>query len=200
MPIIGSYCRRYLTIATVIRRDLFAPIALLGSILAVAWLAACSNHQQRDLAVREHDSEWQYNFTIYEQRLAKWLRDSVVIDSIAGTIPRDSVRQVYLDMLASAQPAMQLQKLLCLEIALSRKYGHTPVKLAARQVEESVFAQSGTSASRAMNARFPDRGLLLSTSRCAPRKAGEVVPESLDGTSLMTESPKPVLPKRRRHR
>jgi hypothetical protein len=185
-----------MTLVMVPRRKSFAWIAL-ASVLTVAWLTACSNHNQRDLPVAASNPEWQQDSTLYEQRLAKWLRDSTVIDSIARTIPTDSLRRAYMEMLTSERPEVLLQQAFCLEAALSDKYGRRPANLAARRVEDSVFAEAGTSARRALSARFPKSGL-LSTSRCGPSNSSARAPEFLNGTPLRTESPKPLLPKRRK--
>ena len=69
----------------------------------------CAQHLPRPLAP-EVQARWASDSSAYEARLAKYLRDSTVIDSIARTVNTDSLRKLYQSSPYRQGPSCRVQR------------------------------------------------------------------------------------------
>lgn len=161
---------------------------------AVLMLGSCaSNAQERPLPAAIA-AQWLRDSVAYQQRLAKWLRDSTVIDSIVRSINTDSLSRLYDRMIRSEHPEVELQLIWCEGRRIGRRYGSIPMLRAEDRVRDSVQASAGQQAVDRMNHRMPARGLL--SGRNCPPLEGPPPPSEHDGTPLNTQTPRPVPPRR----
>ena len=114
----------------------------------------------------------------HEQRLKAFLRDSLVIDSIARTIPVDSLRSLYVHYLSDPDPLPSFQAMVCVRTGLARKYG-AAAEYAETWLRDSLFQRDPRAAARAER-RLPATAI-VSTDGC-PRT--ELGPTFVNGTNI----------------
>lgn len=163
---------------------------LLGG-LAIAWTAGCRD----EAAAAAAASQWRADSTRYERALAKYVRDSLVIDSIARTINTTRLRQLYRQQLHAEQPVLLEREILCERSRLARRHGLMPSEAAVRHLEATLWRPEEREAVRAMDERFPESAALEVDPSCS---AGPRAPDELNGTPLESIILRPVAPRRPR--
>jgi hypothetical protein len=160
--------------------------------LALGWAAAGCRDEAAAAAAA---TQWRWDSTRYEAELAKYLRDSLVIDSIARTVDTDSLRQLYRMMLYAEDPMPVLREVLCQRARLAARYGLSPSEIAIRRLRATVWRPEERDAVRAMEDRMPERAVLSFDPSCSE---GPRAPYTLNGTPLQTLFMRPVPPRRPR--
>jgi hypothetical protein len=132
-------------------------LSLLGLVIlaAVATSIGTPAERARRQAARQAAlNDWLADSAAYGGILNKWLRDSTVIDSIAHTIPTDSLQKLYRAAKNAPHPFPIFQAIECEELFLHKRYGLTPMRRAAQRAESA----SWTPAERdSAVARLPER-------------------------------------------
>src|SRR6478672_3750071 len=82
---------------------------------------------------------WLHDSVAYHQRLAQWLRDSIVVDSVSRTVPTDSLQHLFRTLLGSPDPAPVLQEIDCEQFRLSWRYGSLPVMDAVQRMLDTTL-------------------------------------------------------------
>ena len=157
------------------------------ALLALSGATACSQ-PRRDPTNTSRDSLVAELRRNYQQDLAKFLRDSSVVDSIARTIPMDSLKALYLQYLTVPDPWPAYLRLTCAGTALRLRYG-APAEYANRWLRDSLFRLYPREAARAER-RLPSSGI-VSSQGCQPSERG---PDVVNGTNLRftPRRPEPV--------
>jgi len=86
--------------------------------------------------------------------LNKWLRDSTVLDSIAHTVPTDSLQKLYRAAKNAPHPWPIFQAIECEQLFLHKRYGLTPMSWAAQRAESASWTPAERNAAIA---RLPER-------------------------------------------
>jgi hypothetical protein len=106
---------------------------------------------------------WLADSSRYASRLTRWVHDSTVIDSIARTIPTDSLRSLYRLATSSKQALPIFTAITCERLRLVGTYG-----TAATQVSDLVDSTAWTPAERAaFESRLPEH-LFVDEKQCGP--------------------------------
>ena len=103
--------------------------------------------------------------SVYQQQLADWLRDSVVIDSMARLVRTDSLYRLYRRALDPSGATIELvQQVWCEELRLSLKYGTIPSDEAIDRLLDTVYQDRGISNGfEYFAARAPSHGVVESS-------------------------------------
>ena len=119
--------------------------------------------------------QWVADSAAYDGILNKWLRDSTVIDSIAHTIPTDSLRTLYRAAKNDPHPFPIFQAMECERLALLLRYGYTPTTWATQRAESASWTPAEQSAALARLPKriFFDDAACHDTLRMAVSRVGE---------------------------
>jgi hypothetical protein len=80
----------------------------------------------------------------YRLRLARWLRDSSVLDSITHVVRVDSLYQLYRRALEPSGASLAVvQAVFCEEIHLAIQYGYVPSSRAIQALRDTVYRDHG---------------------------------------------------------
>ena len=125
--------------------------------------------------------------TAYGRELAKWLRDSTVLDSMMRLVRTDSLYRLYRRALEPPGVTLALvQEVWCEELQLS-KYGVIPSRRAVKRMLDTVYRDRGIRDGFAyFAARAPSSGL-VEGSKC--RSHGGVFLDTVGQTPLGVELP-----------
>lgn len=104
--------------------------------------AACQRSQN---LTPQQDAAWKRDSTRYVQESTKWVRDSIVRDSISRTINTDSLYRTYRRMLDAADPVPLMGLIYCEGARLAWRYGAIPAVAATERMEDTLVATGGTS-------------------------------------------------------
>lgn len=136
-------------------------LTVLLSLLALSVAAAIGSsvpspreRARRQAARNAALNEWLADSLAYGQILDKWLQDSTVIDSIATTIPTDSLRRLYRAAKDAPNPAAIVQAISCETGRLQTRYGYSPSLWAIQAAQKATLTPDE---SRAIDSRLPER-------------------------------------------
>jgi hypothetical protein len=160
--------------------------------LALAWTAGCRD----EAAAAAAASQWRADSARYAAALAKYIRDSLVIDSIARTINTTRLRQLYRQQLHAEQPVVLQAEILCERTRLATRHGLMPSEAAIRDMKAALWRPEERDAVRAMEERFPKTAVIGAHPSC---RAGPAAPEELNGTPLRSLILRPIPPRRPRN-
>jgi len=134
----------------------------------------------------------------YLARLAKWRRDSLVLDSLTALARTDSLYHLYRRALAApgTSPAL-LEEVNCEYARLRRRVGIVPAQRAFGRMRDTVYADEGIHDSKGADRRFfsrtPDSAFVTDMRSCGV--LGPPFPWVLDGTATSVEPKKPTPPR-----
>jgi len=151
------------------------------SILLIVLLGC--NADPGNSAAQQKPSALQTRDTAYERRLAEWLRDSTVLDSLAQLVRTDSLYRLYRRAIEPSGASMALvQEVWCEELRLSLKFGTIPADRAVDRLLDTVYRDRGVRDGFAyFAARAPAHGLIES-SNCG--RLSKEAPSALGRTRL----------------
>jgi len=135
----------------------------------------------------------------YLAQLAKWKRDSFVLDSLTQLARTDSLYRLYRRSLEAAgtTPAL-LEEVNCEYARLRRVVGAIPARRAFERMRDTVFADRGIRDSKDADRKFfgrtPDGAFVTDTRSCGV--LGPPFPRILNGTATTVEPTKPIPPRR----
>jgi hypothetical protein len=135
----------------------------------------------------------------YLTQLAKWERDSFVLDSLTRLAHTDSLYRLYRRSLepGGTTPAL-LEEVNCEYARLRRLVGAVPARRAFERMRDTVFADRGIHDSKDADRKFfgraPDSAFVTDTRSCGV--LGPPFPRFLDGTATTVEPTKPNPPRR----
>jgi hypothetical protein len=163
------------------------------------WLsiaAACRHTQPRPLS-SPAQGPWAQDSARYATVLTKWVRDSVVRDSISRTINTDSLYRLYHRMLHAADPVPVLFRVTCEADRLLWTYGGIPGTAALKRMSDTLYAPDEVEAAKQVMLRLQRMSPQeLATTGTSPARCGGWGPRHpnfVDGTALdaMTDRPRP---------
>jgi hypothetical protein len=136
----------------------------------------------------------------YKARLAQWLRDSVLLDSMTRLVNTDSLYRLYRRALEPPGVTLALMTdVSCEEVRLKIRFGSVPAGRAIHVVQDTMYRDRGIRDGMGyFIAHAPAEGVIeLSPSRCGPYpRAG---PKVIGTTRLDTElAQRPRAPRTRR--
>jgi hypothetical protein len=143
---------------------------------------------------RPAGAQRRYEDSLYQARLAAWLRDSAVIDSITRTVDTDSLYRLHRSALAADNPEPIYQQIGCEGDRLYLRYGGNAARIAIKRMRDAVYKPGEADDVRRMEARLP-RVVELSTEHCEPY-TGPRAGTRLGETPLNTITPRPSPPLR----
>jgi hypothetical protein len=136
----------------------------------------------------------------YASRLARWLRDSVVLDSVTRLVNTDSLFRLYRRALEPGQVTVALvQEVSCEEERLAIGHESIPAQRAIQAVRDTVYRDHGIrDGFRYFASRAPAEGVIEGgRGRCGPYPPR--APRVIGTTHLDTElGPRPRPPRKRR--
>jgi hypothetical protein len=156
---------------------------------------ACHDHDETTRAA-DAARRWTAESAYYESRLARWLRDSAVIDSIARTVDDDSLRSLYRQLVATETPAPILQAILCEQTRLADLHGYNALGVVGRRVRRAELGPDPAAAMRRVEDKLPTMLFHVTGGPCG--EPGPRGPDSVGSTSLRQERPRPSPPQRPR--
>lgn len=169
--------------------------ALSGHMLVIACaivlLAGCRD----EAAQKARMAAYQKDSILYEQDLAAFLRDSLVIDSIANTVPTDSIYLLYRSLLRGADPREVFQEIGCLNARYTDRFGSEATLRALGRMHDSLWRGVSEDTVRALNTRMPPMTeVRIGEEEC--KLTGIPRAESLGSTPLRFSRLRPRPPKR----
>jgi hypothetical protein len=156
--------------------------------VAVLWVATV-------LAVgcgRPHDKQWRAD-SAYHAKLASWLRDSAVIDSVSRTIDASEMIAAYDAMVTAPNPLLLQPRVLCEHVRLAWDYGSLPTDAVAERARDSVMRRRGRDAFGEAFRRTPERAVVEGPDNHC-RGTRERPLERVGQTSLEFKYSRPVPP------
>jgi hypothetical protein len=138
-------------------------------------------------------NQWRVDSARYEAELARYVRDSLVIDSVARTIDTEPLRRLYRKMLHAQDPMPVLNEVLCERTRLATRYGLNPSELAIGRMRATLWRPDERNAVRAMENRMPATSVIGPDPSC---REGPRAPYEIDGTPLHTVIVRPEPPQR----
>jgi hypothetical protein len=163
--------------------------------LAFLFIASSVAGCQRNLSPAEQ-AKWTADSSRYEVQLAKWIRDSTVVDSISRIINTDSLYRIMHATLKSAKPSTLLQAANCETDRLSRKYGQLPFDAAYARLKDTVWRGIPKAEVDALDSRLANMSVgEMFESRFRPSLCGGgPLLNSLGGTALDASAGRPAPP------
>jgi hypothetical protein len=75
-----------------------------------------------------------------DPRLAEWLRDSTVLDSVTRTVPTDSLYHIFRTALGpKGTTSEHIRQMVCEQVRLGIRYGHVPAARAFDRMLDTVY-------------------------------------------------------------
>ena len=169
-----------------------ASFALVWSVFVLGCGRQGSSRERGDSATSPAVSD-----SIYQRRLADWLRDSTVLDSMSRLVPTDTLYRLYRRALEpSGVPRELVQRVWCEELRLTLQYGMIPSERAVDRLLDTVYRDQGIrNGFEYFAARAPSQGIVES-SQCNPNVPRG--PQSVGRTRLdrvLPPKPQPTKPK-----
>jgi hypothetical protein len=143
---------------------------------------------------RASDTAWVRDSLLYEQRLAKWLVDSAVRDSLSHLVDTDSLFRLYRGMLVG-DPHDMLQPQACERFRLAWRHGAIPVDLAVARMLDTVWRGVDRAALRRMEStpgRFTETSISPDICGITEPQGPSVVP----GATVSEQYPRPRPPRK----
>lgn len=94
---------------------------------------------------------------MFAPRIARWLRDSAVIDSLAREVPTDSLRALMRQALTAVAVIPALEAIECESAILEARYGSMPALRAEARAESLAWSDADR---RTIDAKLPERGFI----------------------------------------
>lgn len=145
-------------------------------------------------------ADWTRDSLKYVTDSTKWVRDSLVRDSLARAVNTDSLYRLYRSMLHAPDPVRYMAAIDCERFRLWWRNGFIPGEAAIHRAESTVFAPGDKADADRMRLRLdrmtPEQNATLSVS---PRKCGVTSAERrtvFEGTNLEADDPRPARPRR----
>lgn len=136
----------------------------------------------------------------YNARLASWLRDSIVLDSMTRLVNTDSLYKLYRRALDPPGVTLALMTdVSCEEVRLKIGFGSVPARRAIQAVHDTMYRDRGIRDGMGyFVAHAPSEGTIeLGSARCRPYPPA--APRAIGTTRLDTElPPKPRAPRAQR--
>jgi hypothetical protein len=140
-------------------------------------------------ALQAARQQWLTDSARYAGDLERWLRDSILIDSIAQAIPTDSLKHLYHAAMIASDPVPIFRAIWCERARLQARYGYTPSIWAIQAAESVSWTRAEQSAAES---RLPPR-MVFDEDAC-----GDTVRRGITRvgqTSLFLQPPtRPTLP------
>jgi hypothetical protein len=131
----------------------------------------------------------------------KWVRDSVVIDSISRTINTDSLYHLYRAQLRAENPVPLEAAINCERTRIHWVYGSNAAKDAIDRMIDTVYGKSDEAAGRRVSARLgsmtPAEMISVAPGQRVCGKTsqwGRMHPDSVNGTRLSGRTGRPTRP------
>lgn len=150
--------------------------------------------QRRTELTSEQKERWLRDSTDHAIALARWIRDSVVIDSIARTINTDSLYHLEHSMLLTGDRRLP-QEAACEEFRLAWRHGGNAALVAMKRMEDTIWRGIEPESVLAMQRRVgPGQFVTMSRHVCGDG-GWPHAPETLNGTPLLDHQPRPISPR-----
>jgi hypothetical protein len=163
------------------------------ALLIVAATSASGCPKAKPLTAAEQQ-QWTHDSAEYEVKLAKFLRDSTVTDSVSRTINTDSLYRLFHAALAP-QPIVPITREMTCEFErLSARYGAVPAQWAMTRMTDTLWRSVKKSDVDAMDRRLNNASLdemkALGSGQFHCGIKTRV--DSLNGTNLLFYNPHPL--------
>ena len=144
----------------------------------------------------EQVARWKRDSADYARDLAVYVRDSAVVDSIARTVPTDSLVHLYRNMLTDPNPARIQQEIVCEEYRLSFRYGVLPQIVADERMMATVFTAKERKGFEEAHQRLPSMMVEKMGPAICHTEGWPRPPAKSNATSLFDPTPRPTPPRR----
>jgi hypothetical protein len=144
----------------------------------------------------EQIARWKKDSARYAGDLRKFLRDSIVVDSIARSIPMDSMVNLYRVLPTDPNPAHITQEIACEEHRTSFRYGVLPEILASRRMRANQFTEAQRRSWDAPQGRMPPMMVVEMSPQMCHTEGWPPPPAEFSGTSLFDATRRPTPPRR----
>jgi hypothetical protein len=142
---------------------------------------------------RPHDEQWRADSAAYPAKLAVWLRDSAIVDSVSRTIDASELIAAYDAMVTAPNPLTLQPRVLCEHVRLTWDYGSLPTDAVAERARDSVARRHGRGVFDEAFRRTPERAVVEGPgNQC--RGTRERPLERVGQTSLEFKDPRPLPP------
>lgn len=154
---------------------------------------ACERFRRHAIPA-ESVAKWQRDSAAYEQVMIAWRHDSLVIDSLAASIPIAGLTRGYVRMLNDSSSSAAMLELSCEEMRLGSRYGSRALLIADKRVQRLVFDSASAANRRHIDASaLHPRTVRLGVTICHD---SILHPDSAyHGANLNVPPPKPVRPR-----
>ena len=163
---------------------------LVGALAAAGCIQHAGNRAIESKAIQRDSS--------YRASLAKWARDSTVLDSLTRLVRTDSLYTLYRAALGPdrANPKL-IEAIACEWIRLSRLYGDVPSRRGVMRLLDTVYLDRGIRGSKNADRYFsslaPRTAFSIDSQSCGTLPP--LFPRVLDGTPTDVEPIKPRKPR-----
>lgn len=138
--------------------------------------------------------QWLADSAAYETRLSRWLRDSVVIESLSRSVSTDSLYHLYRAMYVAQNPRVYVEPIMCFESDLVWRHGRAPAEVAMRRLMDTLWKPGEGDGLKVIERRMPTSALFsMSDSICGPA-VGRRSPDTVSGTWLGFRFARPARP------
>lgn len=146
----------------------------------------------------EQQMQWAQDSAKFVTDSAKWVRDSLVRDSISRTVNTDSMFHDYHRMLDASDPIAILSRIECEPRELAWRYGAIPGLDAVHRMHDTVFKHDDAEKVKRMWAKVENmsQAQQASLGRCDMSTWGPMMPELFEGTDVNALPGKPARPQR----
>ena len=179
------------------RSGLFMIAAVAGASLSTV----CASDPGKDEVLPASlQKQWAMDSLEYERRLSGWMRDSATIDSLARRADTRGLRVLYSQYRVVARAHEHVQRVVCEQANLRRKYGFRVAQRAIGMAEEAVWRtpRERRAAERELEKRLP-RAFVVETSVHACGTLAPAGPDTVAGVNVNREPMRPVAPMRPQH-
>jgi hypothetical protein len=157
----------------------------------------CDHDKLTERRLGRASESWTHDSIAYERALTRWLRDSVVVDSIAATIDATHLRSIYASFATSQRPETLMQEAVCEEARLARRHGGRVGQAVVERTDNEVWRspQERRRIFRRLESRVKSSFMLgVSEDHCGP--LGPRGPDTVAGIDLRTLPARPEPPVR----
>lgn len=172
---------------------------LFRSVLTLGLMAGCQRQEPPRTDPAADAAGWARDSAKNYPALVKWLRDSVVRDSVSRMINTDSLYRLHLVEAHAANPIPIVGKALCEQARLSFVYGSLPAEAAVKRMEDTLTRVVDKKDRERIDARLGhlsvDEQMSLGIGRAKCGDWGPVGPTSINGTELDEATGRPLRPK-----
>lgn len=155
--------------------------------------SACDRFRRHAIPA-EAAAKWQRDSAAYDQAMIAWRHDSLVIDSLAASVPIAGLTRGYVRMLNDSSSSAAMLELSCEEMRLGSRYGSRALLIADNRVQRLVLDSASTAHGRRIDASaLHPRTVRLGVTICHD---SILHPDTAyHGANLNLPPPKPVKPR-----